>query len=96
MKAKQACILIFILLLTLVHVGCSIRAVQLRSQPLATTEVVTAGKQTDAKFLIYPFDDLRGNEFLYLYPTSVIPIFNLFHIGSCHKYPETAALLRGQ
>jgi hypothetical protein len=74
--------------------GCSIRAEQLKAQPLAHTQSVDAARQTDKKFLVQTFEDLRGGEYGYLYPTSIIPVVNFFHIGAYNKYPEQAGILR--
>jgi hypothetical protein len=73
--------------------GCSVRAQALRSQPLAHAESVDGALQTDRKILIYPFEDLRGGEYGFLYPTSLIPIVNFFHLGSYNNYPEQSAIL---
>ncbi len=73
--------------------GCGVRAQALKSQPLAFAESVEAPLQTDKRFLIYPFEDLRGGEYGFLYPTSLIPVVNFFHIGNYTNYPEQGAIL---
>ena len=82
-----------ILALVVALSGCGVRAQALKSQPLAHAESVDAALQTDRKFLIYPFEDLRGGEYGYLYPTSLIPLVNFFHIGDYTNYPEQGAIL---
>lgn len=75
-------------------VGCSTRAQQLRSQPLNTTFSVANNEQTTKKFLIYPAEDLRGGVYGLLYPTTLIPGINFFHMGDSKNFPETSGMLR--
>ncbi|MBM4370493.1 MAG: hypothetical protein FJ098_02515 [Deltaproteobacteria bacterium] len=81
-------------MLCLIALGCSFRAEQLSQQPLTLDSTVDLRAQTNKKFLIYPFEDLRGGEYGYLYPTALIPVVNFFHIGSYNKFPEQAGILR--
>lgn len=74
--------------------GCAIRAQQLKSQPLNHSESVPNALQTNKKFLIYPLEDLRGGQYGALYPTTLIPIVNFFHLGGWNRYPETSGVLR--
>ncbi|MFC1705237.1 hypothetical protein ACFL59_00260 [Planctomycetota bacterium] len=74
--------------------GCSVGAQHLRQHPIAYTEVLPASAQTNHKILIYPLDDLRGGEFLYIFPSSFIPVVNFFHAGNIHRFPEQSAMLR--
>lgn len=83
-----------IFLLSLTVVGCSWRAESLRQQPLTHAKSVSLDTQTDKRFLIYPFDDLRGGEYAHVYPSSYILVANLFHLGGYNRYPEQAGILR--
>ena len=74
--------------------ACSVGAEQLKSQPLAYTQSVESTRQTNRKFLIQTFEDLRGGEYGYIYPTSFIPVIDFFHIGEYSRYPEQSGLLR--
>lgn len=96
MKTKTIICLLLLGLSAYSITGCGIRAQHLRSQPLTTMDTVAASAQTDAGFLLYALDDLRGSKYVDHYPTSFIPLINLLHIGVQHKYPETAGILRGQ
>lgn len=82
-----------VLAIVLICSGCGIRAQALKSQPLAHAESVDAALQTDRRFLIYPFEDLRGGEYGFLYPTTFIPVVSFFHLGSYNNYPEQSAIL---
>lgn len=73
--------------------GCSVRAQHLRSHPLNTQSTVDSVRQSSARFLIYPFEDLRGGEYGYIYATSFIPVVDFFHIGSTNEYPEQSGSL---
>lgn len=95
-RSKTILVVCLLALICLLQVGCSVRAQHLRSQPLISEVTVDAGRQTDNSFLIYPFDELRGGQYCFIYPTNFIPIINFFHGGLSHKYPETAGVLRGQ
>ncbi len=94
MTSRYGLFLLIILCLSLAASGCSVRAQQLKSQPLNITESVSNSEQTTAKFLLYPLEDLRGGEYGYLYPSSLIPAVNFFHIGSYNQYPEQAGILQ--
>lgn len=74
--------------------GCTVRAESLRSQPLNVNRTVDAARQTNHKFLIKPFEDLRGGEYAFIFPTSLIPFVNFFHIGTYNHYPEQANILQ--
>ena len=76
------------------NAGCSIRAEQLRAQPLTYSRSIQSDKQTESRFLIKPFEDLRGGEHSYIYATSFIPVVNFFHIGAYNRFPEQANLLQ--
>lgn len=75
-------------------IGCSIRAEPLRSQAITYDRSIDASKQSDKKFLLKPFEDLRGGEYGYIYPTSFIPLVNFFHLGAYYSYPEQANILQ--
>lgn len=74
--------------------GCSVRAEQLRAQPITYNRSIESDKQTESRFLIKPFDDLRGGEYSYIYASSFIPVVNFFHLGGYNRFPEQANLLR--
>lgn len=74
--------------------GCSIRAQQLRAHPINTQSTVDARRQTTGRFLIYPFEDLRGGEYGYVYATSFIPVVDFFHVGGTTEYPEQSGSLQ--
>jgi len=81
------------MLMAVLTAGCSWRAEQLKSQPLINSSNVSFEKETDKSFLVYAFDDLRGAEYAYHYPTSFIPPVMFFHVGSYNKYPGQAGIL---
>lgn len=76
-----------------VLMGCSWRAEQLRQQPLTLESTIDLDRQMDKAFLLYPFEDLRGGEYGYLYPSTFIPIVQFFHLGFYHRFPEQAGIL---
>lgn len=83
-------VLVFVLVAV---VGCSYRAEQLRQQPLTLARTVALDRQGTKAFVIYPFEDLRGGEYGYIFPSSFIPIINFLHLGFYNKYPEQAGIL---
>ena len=95
MKTKNTILLGWLGLLVCCLAGCGIRAQHLRSQPLTTVDTVAVSAQTDAGFLGYALDDLRGREYVFHYPTSFIVLINLLHIGVPHMDSETAGILFG-
>ncbi len=73
--------------------ACAIRAQKLSDQPMTPGKALAASQQSDKRLLVYPLIDERGGEYSYLYPTSLIPVVDFFHIGQRHQYPETKGML---
>jgi hypothetical protein len=70
--------------------GCAVKAAQLKDLSLPPrTEVVSSSKQSDARVLIGEFQDLRGENYARVSPTTVIPVVDFFHIGITAYYPES-------
>ncbi len=78
---------------SLLTTGCSVRALQLESQPMTFTGSIDPSHQSDKKLLIYPLEERRGAEYSYIFPSSWIPVVNFFHIGGDNKYPETSGAI---
>jgi hypothetical protein len=71
--------------------ACSTTRESLGSLPLQTPERHdTASGPT---VLVYAFTDKRPAEFRYTYPTTMIPLVNLFHLGNKDRYPEQSEVL---
>lgn len=72
-------------------VGCSTQRESLSALPLHTPEIrdTAAGPLV----LVHPFTDARPEEFRYTYPTTMIPLVNLFHLGNADRYPEQGETL---
>lgn len=82
-----------LVVLVLTPQGCMVRAQQLRSQPLITSKTIPNELQSDKKFLVYPLVDRRGPHYGKTYPSTFIPIVELFHFGFEHYYPESTGIL---
>lgn len=77
--------------------GCSgSQALRLDSHDISFDGPVEAPEKADAHFLLLPFEDERGPEFGYVYPSTFIPIASLFHMGGYTGYPENAGILKGR
>lgn len=76
--------------------ACATRAQQLSAQPLTPGKSLSSSDQSNSSVLVYPLIDERGGEYAYLYPTSLIPVVDFFHIGNRSQYPETAGLVSNQ
>lgn len=74
--------------------GCALRVQQLNALPLNVSKTIDNASQTNKSFLIYPLVDLRGEVFSNFYPTTFIPVVNLFHSGEYIKYPEYAGAFK--
>ena len=71
--------------------ACSTKREPLSALPLHTPEVrdTVAGPLV----LVHSFEDARPEELRYTYPTTMIPLVNLFHLGSKDQYPEQSETL---
>lgn len=71
--------------------GCHMKREALHDAPLQTPEVrPTVDEPT---VLVRGFADERGDEFRYTFPTSMIPLVNLFHLGQRDHFPEQSETL---
>lgn len=65
-------------------------------EPLGSLSLHTPERRDTASgpaVLVYPFVDARPEEFRYTYPTTMIPVVNLFHLGAKEQYPEQSEVL---
>lgn len=76
-------------------VACTL-ACSTSREPLASLSLHTPEQRDTASgpaVLVHPFTDQRTEEFRYTYPTTMIPLVNLFHLGSKDQYPEQGEVL---
>lgn len=92
---KPALAVLCVSLLVVLSTRCALRAQQLRMQPMTFNKTVDPANQTSKKYLLYPLEDLRGDKFSFVYPTSYLPPFFFFHAGGWNQYPEQSALVLG-
>lgn len=76
---------------TVCTLACSMTREPLGSLPLHTPE--RHGTISGSTVLVYPFADARPEEYRYTYPTMMIPVVNLFHMGNKEQYPEQSEVL---
>lgn len=76
---------------TLCTLACSMTREPLSRVALHTPE--RRDTATGPTVLVYPFTDARPEEFRYTYPTTFIPVINLFHLGGKDRYPEQSEVL---
>ena len=78
-------------LATLCTLACS-----MTREPLSRVALHSPERRDTASgptVLVYPFTDARPEEFRHTYPTTFIPVVNLFHLGGKDRYPEQSGVL---
>jgi hypothetical protein len=68
--------------------------VPLRDLALRAPPAVAKGQGGQARILVAPFADERGNAWARPMPTSHMPVVSLFHRGTHFYYPEQSGMLR--